>query len=259
VIQDSLSGGTRKVGLALLGGSLTLTNVNTYSGDTTISAGTFSLLGAGSIANSSTISFGNGATLDVSGRIDAGLTVGASQTLRGNGAFNVFGNLTNSGTIELKVNKSGSTLTADSIHGLSQIAYGGTLKIDLSGDPLVGGEVISLFAATGYSGGFASITPASPGPGLAWYRVNLGIDGTLHVFPVPFASSVSQSPLGVTVTGSHGPPLRTYLVVGSSDPLRPRDLWNPIATNTFDIDGNFSFTLPIQQNVVRRVFTIKIP
>lgn len=259
VIQDSLSGGTRKVALSLLGGSLTLTNINTYSGDTTISAGTLSLLGAGSIANSSAINVGNGATLDVSGRTDAGLTVGASQTLKGNGAFNIVGNLTNNGTIELKVNKSGSTLTADSVHGLSQIAYGGTLKIDLSGDPLVGGEVISLFSASGYSGEFAAITPSSPGPGLAWYRSNLAVDGTLHVFPVPVASSVSQSPIGMTVSGSHGPPLRTYLVVAASDPLRPRDSWNPIATNTFDIDGNFSFTLPIQKNVVRRVFTIKIP
>jgi autotransporter-associated beta strand protein len=259
VIQDSLSGGTRKVGLTLFGGSLTLTNINTFSGNTTVSAGTLYLLGAGSIANSSTINIGAAATVDVSGRIDAGLTLSASQTLKGNGAFNVVGNLTNNGAIELKVNKSGSTLTADSIHGLSQIAYGGTLKIDLSGDPLVGNEVISLFSATGYSGEFAAITPSSPGPGLAWYRSNLAVDGTLHVLPVPVASSVSQSPLGVTVTGSHGPPLRTYLVVGASDPTRPRDLWNPIATNTFDINGNFSFTLPIQQNVVRRVFTIKIP
>jgi autotransporter-associated beta strand protein len=259
VIQDSLSGGTRKVGISLLGGSLTLTNINTFSGNTTVSAGTLYLIGPGSIANSSTINIGNGATLDVSGRTDASLTLGAIQTLKGDGAFNVVGNLTNNGTIELKVNKSGSTLTADSIHGVSQIAYGGTLKIDLSGDPLVGGEVFSLFAATGYSGAFANITPASPGPGLAWYHGNLAVDGTLHVFPVPVASSVSQSPLGVTVTGTHGPPLRTYLVVGSSDPLKPRDAWNPIATNSFDINGNFSFTLPIQQNVVRRVFTIKIP
>jgi autotransporter-associated beta strand protein len=259
VIQDSLSGGTRKVSLTLLGGSLTLTNINTFSGNTTVSAGTFYLLGAGSIANSSAINIGAGATLDVSGRTDAGLTLSASQTLKGNGAFNVVGNLTNNGTIELKVNKSGSTLTADSIHGLSQIAYGGTLKIDLSGDPLVGGEVISLFAASGYSGAFATITPSSPGPGLVWYRSNLAVDGTLHVLPVPVASSVSQSPAGMTVTGSHGPPLRTYYVVGASDPTRPRDLWNPIATNTFDINGNFSFTLPIQENVARRVFTIKIP
>ena len=53
--------------------------------------------------------------------------------------------------------------------------------------------------------------------------------------------------------------LLTYLVVGTSDLSRPRDAWNPVATNTFDINGNFEFTIPIQQNVARRVFTIKIP
>lgn len=259
VIQDSLSGGTRKVALTLFGGSLTLTNINTYSGDTTIGAGTVYLLGAGSIANSANINIGTGATLDVTGRTDTGLTVGATQTLRGNGAFTVAGNLTNNGTVELKLSKSGSTLGFDSIHGVSQIAYGGTLKLDLSGDPFVGGESFQLFSATGYSGEFAAIIPASPGPGLAWYKGDLAVDGTLQVFPVPVASSVSQSGTSMTVSGSHGPPLRTYIVVGNSNPLVPRDAWNPVATNTFDINGNFSFTLPIQQTVARRVFTIKIP
>ncbi len=259
VIQDSLSGGTHKVAVTLLGGSLTLTNVNTYSGDTTISAGTLYLVGAGSIANSANIGIGTGATLDVSGRIDTGLTVGATQTLKGNGAFNVVGNLTNNGTIELKVNKSGSTLTADSVNGLSQVAYGGTLKIDLSGDPLVGGESFTLFSATGYSGSFVTITPSSPGPGLAWYKGDLAVNGTLEVLPIPMVSSVTKTATNMTVNGSNGPSLRTYIVVGNSNPLVPRDAWNPIATNTFDIDGNFSFTIPFQQTVSRRVFTIKIP
>jgi autotransporter-associated beta strand protein len=259
VIQDSLSGGTHKIGIALLGGSLTLTNINTYSGDTTVSAGTLYLLDAGSIANSADINIGAGATLDVSGRTDTGLTVAATQTLKGDGAFNIAGNLTNNGAIELKLSKSGSTVTSDSIHGLSQMAYGGTLKLDLSGDPLVGGESFTLFSATGYSGSFAAIVPASPGPGLAWYRGTLAVDGTVQVLPVPMSTSVFQSAAGVTVSGSHGPPLRTYIVVGNSNPLVPRDAWNPILTNSFDIDGNFSFALPIEQNVTRRVFTLKIP
>jgi autotransporter-associated beta strand protein len=259
VIQDSLSGGTRKVGLTLLAGSLTLTNINTFSGDTTINAGTLYLLGAGSIANSSTINIGNGATLDVSGRTDASLTIGAAQTLKGDGAFNLVGNLTNNGLIELKVNKSGSTLTANSIHGLSQIAYGGTLKIDLSGDPLVGGEVISLFSASAYSGAFATITPSSPGPGLAWYKANLPIDGTLGVISLPVATSVVQSPTSMTVSGYGGPASRTYIVVSAGNPSTTRDLWIPELTNTFDPDGSFSYTIPIHQTVVRRFFTMRIP
>jgi autotransporter-associated beta strand protein len=259
VIQDSLSGGTRKVGLTLLGGSLTLTNINTFSGETTINVGTLYLLGAGSIANSSAINIGNSATLDVSGRTDTGLTIGAAQTLKGNGAFNLVGNLTNNGIIELKVNKSGSTLTSDSIHGLSQIAYGGTLKIDLTGDPLVGGEVISLFSASSYSGAFATITPSSPGPGLAWYKANLSTDGTLGVISLPVATSVVQSPTSMTVSGYGGPASRTYIVVSAGNPSTTRDLWIPELTNTFGPDGSFSYTIPIHQTVVRRFFTMRIP
>jgi autotransporter-associated beta strand protein len=259
VIQDSISGGTRKVGLALLGGSLTLTNINTFSGNTTVSAGTLYLTGPGSIANSSAVNIGNGATLDASGRTDASLTVGAAQTLKGDGGFNVAGNLTNNGTIEIKVNKTGSTVTFDSIHGLSQIAYGGTLKLDLSGDPLVGGETLALFNATGYSGTFASISPSSPGPGLAWYKGSLTADGTLSVISLPVATSVVQSPTSMTVNGQGGPASRTYIVVSAGNPSTTRDLWIPELTNTFAPDGSFSYTIPIHQTVVRRFFSMRIP
>lgn len=259
VIQDSLSGGTHKIGIALLGGSLTLTNINTYSGDTTVSAGTLYLLDAGSIANSADINIGAGATLDVSGRTDTGLTVAATQTLKGDGAFNIAANLTNNGTIELKLSKSGSTLASDSIHGLSQMAYGGTLKLDLSGDPLVGGESFTLFSATGYSADFATITPAAPGPGLVWDQSTLATDGILHVLPLPIATSVSQSDTNLTVSGTHGPALRTYIVVSAGNITTRRDLWIPELTNSFDADGNFSFTIPVQQTLPRRFFTIRIP
>jgi len=259
VIQDSLSGGTRKVGLGLLGGSLTLTNINTYSGDTTISAGTLYLLGAGSIANSGTVNIGAGAALDVSGRLDGSLTVGANQTLKGDGAFNVVGNLTNNGTIELKLTKSGSTLTSDSVQGASQIAFGGTLKLDLNGDPLANGDTFALFSATGYSGAFPTFIPSTPGPGLAWYGGTLTFDGKISVLSVPLATATSVTGTNITVIGNHGPSSLTYVVIASINVTSPRDFWLPISTNTFDASGNFSFTVPILKNQQRRFYSIWIP
>jgi autotransporter-associated beta strand protein len=259
VIQDSLSGGTRKVSLSLLGGSLTLTNVNTYSGDTTVSAGTLYLLGAGSIANSRTINLGAGATLDVSGRVDGGLTVGANQLLKGNGTFNIAGNLTNNGTIELKLNKSGSTLTSDRVQVSSQIAYGGTLKLDLSGDPLASGDTFQLFSASGYSGAFPTFVPSTPGPGLAWYSSTLAVDGNIRVLSVPIATGTTKIGTNMTVTGNHGPPSLTYVVISSLNATSPRDFWTPVATNSFDASGNYSFTVPIQRNTQKRFFSIWIP
>ena len=61
--------------------ALKLTAANTYSGDTTISAGTLALSGAGSMANTPNIWMASGATLDVSTPTTA-LILGSGQTLK---------------------------------------------------------------------------------------------------------------------------------------------------------------------------------
>jgi autotransporter-associated beta strand protein len=63
-IRDSLSGGTRKVGLTLAGGTLFLTGVNTYSGDTTVNAGILDL-GASAVSTNSTYKLASGAVLNL--------------------------------------------------------------------------------------------------------------------------------------------------------------------------------------------------
>jgi autotransporter-associated beta strand protein len=64
-------------------GTLVLSATNTHSGPTIVTAGT--LLLAGSIATSSTISIAAGSTLDVLPRTDDTLTIAAGQTLQGAG------------------------------------------------------------------------------------------------------------------------------------------------------------------------------
>ena len=65
-------------------GTLTLANANTYTGNTTISAGTLVLSGSGSIASSTNISVAGGATLDVSG-LSSTFALGSGKTLNGSG------------------------------------------------------------------------------------------------------------------------------------------------------------------------------
>jgi autotransporter-associated beta strand protein len=193
VIADSTGGGTRKTSLTLTGGAtLVLTNASTYSGDTTVAAGTLALSGAGAILNSTPIALAAGTTLDASARADSTLTVGVAQVLKGDRAFNVVGNLKNNGTIELKISKAGATLSNDSINGAATVTYGGTLKLDVTASPaLTTSDSFKLFAATSYEGAFASISPSVPVFGLAWDTSTLATDGTLRIKQGPATTSTS--------------------------------------------------------------------
>jgi autotransporter-associated beta strand protein len=72
-------------------GPIVLTAASTYSGNTVISAGTLSLAGSASIANSPNITVTQGGMFDVSG-VTGGFTLAAGQTLGGGGTNN--GNIT---------------------------------------------------------------------------------------------------------------------------------------------------------------------
>ena len=94
--HDGTLGATADGGLTKLDtGTLTLPSTCTYNGGTLVSAGTLALTGAGSIADSATITVAAGAALDASGRTDGTLTLAAGQTLTGVGT--VKGNVTVSG------------------------------------------------------------------------------------------------------------------------------------------------------------------
>lgn len=153
----------------------------------------------GAIPATPVITVENSATLDVSS-LPSGLTLGPAQTLKGDGAFNVLGTLASQGTIEFKLNKTGLVLTNDSINNLSQITYGGTLKLDVSGANLSTSDTFKLFSATTYAGAFANIVPAFPSVGLAWNTNTLATDGTLRVA----AGGPFTYPTNITATLTNG-------------------------------------------------------
>lgn len=240
-IVDGIGGGTRKVALALSGGAtLTLTNVNTYSGDTSIGSGcTLLLAGDGSIANSANVIVQSGGTVDVTGRADGTLTISPVQVLKGNGAFYVNGNLANQGTIEMKVNKAGGSLTSDRLVVSGNIAYGGTLSVVRSGDPLALGDSFTLFSAIGASGNFAAIT-GSPGTGLAW-SFNPA-NGVLSVVagppttPTNISYSVSAGQITLSWPASH---------IGWILQVQTNALTKGISTNWVDVPGSAGTNLMV--------------
>ena len=184
--------GAGKIQLVKTGsGSQTLQNTNTYSGDTTISAGTFALSGPATIANTPNISVASGATFDVSART-GGFTLGAAQTLGGNGI--VVGSVTNNGTIAAgasigtltfstapvlngtivaELNRTNSQ-TADKIAGAG--AFGGTLTITNIGPVLQNGDTFDLFDGS-LSGTFGTVNlPNGPSH---WNTSDLNVGGTI--------------------------------------------------------------------------------
>ncbi|MEP6662883.1 MAG: autotransporter-associated beta strand repeat-containing protein [Verrucomicrobiota bacterium] len=241
--------------------TLVLSANNTYSGSTLVTTGILALVNSGSVAGSSNISVFAGATLDVTGRTDGTLTIGTTQKLNGDGVFNVAGNLTNRGIIELKANKVNPTITNDSIQGLNKISYGGTLSLVLSGDPLAASDSLKLFYATTYAGSFANISPTTPGNGLAWDTSTLNSDGTLRIVSVaaPSFATTTLSGTNLVLTGSGGSPGGTYSVVSSTDITTPLLSWSVVQTGSFDGSGNFTVTNGVTLSDSKRFFVLRTP
>ena len=265
---------------------------NTFTGPTVIGSGlTLALAGNGSISQSSLVFFGGNSpdnvSLDVSARSDGTFTLAGGQTLGGIGAIhgklmvqsgatiapggtNILLNLTNgasatgtlttSGNITfngasfLKLNGSG---TSDEIASTTAITYGGVLSVaNISGSPLASGNSFQLFSAPVYNGAFDSITPATPGPGLAWDTAQLS-SGRLAVVTAPVVTAVSFSGTNFIFAGTNGPLRGNYVVLSSTNLLVPLNHWPVLMTDAFDANGNFHVTNVMSPGVNQRFYSVR--
>ena len=137
-------------------GTFTLAGVNTYTGNTTISAGTLKLGASGSIATSANLNVASGAIFDVS-LVTGGFTLANGQTLLGLG--NVNGNVTAASTSKISPAGGGvaGTLTFNNNLVMSS---GMNLVLDVSTSSGSGNDLISV-GGTLTAGGTVSLEALS--------------------------------------------------------------------------------------------------
>jgi autotransporter-associated beta strand protein len=175
---------------------------NTYSGPTTINAGTFLVngqLGTNLITVNGGL-FGGSGTLLGSLLIQSGGTVspGGSGNI---GVLTCNGNVTLTGTTAMEI--SAAPLTNDMLMVGGTLNYGGTLSpANLSGS-LVGGQTFQLFSAANANGNFAGLA-GSPGAGLDW-QFN-PVNGVLTIYstvPTNLTASLVNDTLQISWPADH--------------------------------------------------------
>ena len=279
--HDSTLGATPDGGLIKLSaGTLVLIATNTYTGGTIVSNGTLALRGSSSVTNSSSIGIGTGATLDVSGRTDAKLTLVSGQTLSGSGTVNgqlqadagstvapgpglglltVNGNTTLSGTTSMELSQTAATNDVLKVNGA--LTYGGTLTLTNLSGTLTNGTMFKLFNAVAYTGAFTNLTPVIPAVNLAW-NTNSLTNGMLSIIssptPAPRFSAVGVTGANIIFSATNGVPNWPCWLLASTNLVLPLNQWTVIATNTFDGSGNFSFTNAANLNVSQTFYLLKL-
>jgi hypothetical protein len=162
----------------------------------------------------------------------------------------------------MELNKTAGT--NDQILGLSTLVYGGTLAVTNLAGTLTTNDSFKLFTASAYLGSFASVSPATPGNGLAWDLSALGTTGTLKITtgtsatPTQISNIVVQGS-SIVMSGGGGSPGGTYYLRSSTNVILPVVSWDYLSTNTFDGSGNFIITNAIDSHTSVRHFRIDVP
>ncbi|MGH8245988.1 MAG: hypothetical protein ACREUU_06105, partial [Gammaproteobacteria bacterium] len=165
------------------------------------------------------------------------------------------------GTVLMEISKNGAAVTNDQVQTLNPLSYSGDLIVtNLGPNALTSGDKFKLFAASGYTDSFLSVTLPPLAPGLSWTN-KLTVDGSIEVtgLSLPTFASITVSGTNVIISGTNGPPNTPYFVLTATNVALPLSNWLSIATNQFDASGGFSFTNAIVPGIPQRFFQLRSP
>lgn len=229
-------------------GTLVLGGACSYTGATTVNAGSLLVNGTLNTAPGSTVTVAANATLGGTGTIDRTTTLAANSVLSPGGP--AIGTLTINGTLTMQgktvcqihkaVVETVETLTQDLLSNNSPLNYGGTLEVTATGETLESGDSFKLFNASGYGGGFTAFTMPVLPAGLGWDLSNLTVNGTVTVVnfvgpPVfsPAAGGYQGTP-SVTISSDSGATI--YYTLNGSTP----DSASPVYSGPITLPANIA-------------------
>jgi len=228
-------------------GSLTLTGNNTYSGGTTVNAGSLyvnNTVGCGTGTGS--VSVNSGATLGGNGTIGGQVSLAAGATLApggsGPGTLTITNNL---GLNDASILQFQLGTSSDQVSITGDLTLGGALNISATAG--FGPGTYTLFTY----GGALSLGTLTFGttPAGFIYTLDTSVQGQVNlIVSLPEIGHLSATPNGFVMSGSGGVSNAVYYLLASTNLTQPLAGWTRVLTNQFDAAGNFSVTNPPATN-----------
>jgi len=234
-------------------GTLVLAANNTYTGQTLVNGGGLNVVG----------SIGAGG-VEVTDATLGGTGVIMGPVVMGSGGILSLGNppgpLTISNSLVL-LPGSTTTVAIDAaapghaaVQGLSSVTYGGTLLVSNLAGVFSLGQSFSIFGSAPASGNFSSIQPP-PGPWLRWrFDPATGQITVVSSASQPAFASVKLAGTSLVYQVTAGPPGSPCYTMASPDLSQPKSAWTQIATNVFDVSGNFTATNDFSANGAGQIY-----